>query len=118
MEIRPYNNRIKVVPLSNKQKDENGFEVPSRLKKKEERHHEEKYINVEIVDVANDINLIKEWGTNSLAGTEPIKIKYLENLLGLCAVVETYALEEILINGETHYFVPLQSVVCTYTKEQ
>lgn len=115
--IKPYNNRIKVIPLSSKEKENNIFEIPHQLKKKEERHHDEKYINVEIVDISNDVDLTREGWLTTPGSVEPVKVRFVDNILNMNAVIETFALEEVNINGETHYFIPLQSVICIYNKE-
>lgn len=116
--VTPYNNRIKVVPLSQKKKTENDFEIPSQLRKKEDRHHDEKYLNVKIIDISNDINLIKDFWFQYGEGSQPTKSTYFDSPVGKGAVIETFALEEVSINGEIHYFVPFQSIICVFDLEK
>ncbi len=112
--IKPYNNRLKVEPITSSKKESSGFEVPSQFKKKEDRHHEEKYIHVKILDVSADQSMLRKSHFYSDAALGPQEVSWVDNVVGKNAVIETFAFETIEIDGEEHYFAPFQSVVCIY----
>lgn len=110
MNIRPYNKRL-LIQLTDNKKDskEPTFDIPSQFKKKEERHHNEKYVTAKVIDMSDDIKYDKYVSTDT-----GLRVRSESDLIGKNIALETFAMEEVLINDESFYFIPQQSIVCVY----
>lgn len=110
MNIKPYNKRLLIELIdSKKESSENSFDIPNQFKKKEERHHNEKYVTAKVIDMSDDI---KYNGPNAFSGG--VHHPTINSLMNKKIALETFAMEEVLINDEIFYFIPLQSVICVY----
>lgn len=128
MFIKPYNKRVLIELIEDsKTLKENSFSIPSSLKKKEERHHDEKYLCAKVIDVSDDL-LVKQtqytqydlqsqsiWPVQSM---QPINAIYVNPLQGMNVVIETYSLEEVKVGSKVYYFIPFNSVICTYREDE
>ena len=125
MIIKPYNKRVLIELIEDsKTLKENSFSIPSSLKKKEERHHDEKYLCAKIIDVSDDLMVKEEqWLPTYLQPTWPVQpvtcnTTYTNPLQGMNVVIETYSLEEVKVGSKVYYFIPFNSVICTYWEDE
>lgn len=107
--MKPFNKRLQVEIISKSSNIENSFEIPKQFKAKEERHLDDKYLQVKIVDMSDDIKWVP---SEEFSG----RISVSHQMIGQYGIIETFCLETFDIDGKEYSFVPLQGLICYFDK--